>query len=54
MFKVDRYAPDYPGLRGRGLTPQGIIERPAADKGKTGLDKADAPPGEGRGGRGGR
>ena len=54
VFKVERYAPDYPGLRGRDLSPKGVIERPASDKGKTGLDKADAPPDEGRGGRGGR
>ena len=55
VFKVERYAPDYPGLRGCDLTPKGIIERPASDKGKTGLDKANAPPEEGRGGRrGGR
>jgi phosphatidylethanolamine-binding protein (PEBP) family uncharacterized protein len=55
VFKVERYAPDYPGLRGRDLTPKGVIERPVSEKGKTGLDKADAPPGEGRGGRhGGR
>ena len=55
VFKVERYAPDYPGLRGRDLTPKGLIERPASEKGKTGLDKADAPSGEDRGGRrGGR
>mgnify|MGYP006271439395 CR=1 FL=1 len=27
VFKVERYAPDYPGLRGRDLTPKGVIER---------------------------
>jgi hypothetical protein len=49
VFKVERYAPDYPGLRGRDLTPKGVIELPASQKGKTGLDKADAAPGRGRG-----
>lgn len=43
VFKVHRYAPDYPGLAGRELAPKGVIELPAAKKGKTGLDKADAP-----------
>jgi formylglycine-generating enzyme required for sulfatase activity len=52
VFKVHRYAPDYPGLRGRDLSPKGVIELPASQKGKTGLDRADAPPEEGRGGRG--
>jgi hypothetical protein len=51
VFKVERYTPDYPGLRGRDLSSKGGIERPATDKGKTGLDRADAPPEEGRGGR---
>lgn len=46
VFKVHRYAPDYPGLKGRDLTTQGVIERPAAQKGQTGLDQADAQPGE--------
>ena len=27
LFKVQRYAPDYPGLVGRNLTPAGIIEK---------------------------
>jgi hypothetical protein len=27
VFKTARYAPDYPGLAGRNLTPQGPIER---------------------------
>jgi hypothetical protein len=27
VFKLHRYAPDYPGLEGRDLTPQGPIER---------------------------
>jgi len=51
VFKVHRYAPDDPGLRGRDLTPKGVIELPASQKGKTGMDKADASldnrPGEG-------
>jgi hypothetical protein len=38
VFKVHRYAPDYPGLAGRDLTPKGVIELPASQKGKTGLD----------------
>ena len=37
VFKVHRYAPDYPGLAGRDLTPKGVIELPASQKGKTGL-----------------
>ncbi|MCX6926280.1 MAG: hypothetical protein NT154_24195, partial [Verrucomicrobia bacterium] len=37
VFKVHRYAPDYPGLAGRDLTPRGVIELPASQKGKTGL-----------------
>jgi hypothetical protein len=53
VFKVHRYPPDYPGLAGRNLAPKGVIELPASQKGKTGLDRADAPPDEGRGrGRG--
>ena len=43
VFKVHRYASDYPGLRGRDLTPQGVIELPASQKGKTGLDQSNAP-----------
>ena len=46
VFKVHRYAPDDPGLKGRDLTPKGVIEQPAAQKGKTGFDQADAQPGE--------
>ena len=38
VFKVHRYTPDYPGLAGRDLTPKGVIELPASQKGKTGLD----------------
>ena len=59
IFKAHRYAPDYAGLAGRDLTPQGVIELPASEKGKTGMDKADAVPGErppeaGGGGQGGK
>ena len=43
VFKIHRYAPDYPGLAGRDLTPKGFIELPASQKGKTGLDQANAP-----------
>lgn len=43
VFKVHRYASTYPGLAGRDLTPKGVIEIPASQKGKTGLDKANAP-----------
>ena len=46
IFKVLRYPPEYPGLVGRDLTPKGVIELPAAQKGSTGLDRADAQPGE--------
>lgn len=38
VFKVHRYAPDYPGLAGCDLAPQGVIELPATMKGRTGLD----------------
>ena len=62
VFKIHRYAPDYPGLAGRDLTPKGVIELPASQKGKTGLDgmteqqRPDRGPdgqGRGRGGQGG-
>ena len=60
VFKVHRYAPDYPGLAGRDLTPKGVIELPASQKGKTGLHlmtehNARPRPGwrSGRGGQGG-
>jgi hypothetical protein len=52
VFKAHRCAPDYPGLRGRDLGPNGVIELPASQKGTTGLDEADAPPDGGRGGTG--
>ena len=41
VFKVRRYAPDYAGLKGRTLTPAAVIELPADQKGKTGLDQLD-------------
>jgi hypothetical protein len=60
VFKVHRYAPDYPGLAGRDLTPKGVIELPASQKGKTGLhlmteaQRTDrGPGGGGRAGQGG-
>lgn len=59
VFKILRYAASYPGLAGRDLTPGGVIELPASERGKTGLDRLDAREedrrgrGEGRGGRGG-
>ena len=44
VFKAHRYAPDYPGLAGRDLTPGGVIELPASRKGKTGLDQLSEQP----------
>lgn len=44
VFKVHRYARDYPGLAGRNLTRGDVIELPASMKGKTGLNASDAPP----------
>ena len=58
VFKVHRYAPDYPGLAGRDLTPKGVVELPASQKGKTGLhlmteaQRTDRGPGGGGQGRG--
>jgi hypothetical protein len=49
VFKVYRYAPDYPGLAGRDLTPKGVIELPASQKGKTGLDRVNEQPRDNRG-----
>lgn len=46
VFRVRRYAPDYPGLRGRDLTQGDVIEQPCTLKGKTGLDSLDASPEE--------
>ncbi|MEI7732897.1 MAG: SUMF1/EgtB/PvdO family nonheme iron enzyme [Verrucomicrobiota bacterium] len=60
VFKAHRYAPDYAAFKGRDLTPKGPIELPASMKGKTGLDQANAVPGErpaemgGRNGQGGQ
>ncbi|MCY2992502.1 MAG: SUMF1/EgtB/PvdO family nonheme iron enzyme [Planctomycetota bacterium] len=56
VFKVHRYAPDYPGLAGRDLTPQGRIELPASQKGQTGLDNMTEQQRDDRGpaGKGGR
>ena len=44
VFKIHRYPPDYPGLAGKKLTPGGVIELPASQKGKTGLDKLNEQP----------
>jgi hypothetical protein len=44
VFKVHRYAPDYPAFAGRDLTPKGVIELPASQKGKTGLDQINERP----------
>ena len=58
VFKARRYAVDYPGLKGRDLSPKGVIELPATEKGKTGLDNMTeqqrpdrGPGGQGRGRR---
>jgi len=51
VFKIHRYGPDYPGLRGKSLAPGGVLELPASQRGKTGLDRLDARPDEGPGGR---
>ncbi|MCX6868374.1 MAG: aryl-sulfate sulfotransferase, partial [Verrucomicrobia bacterium] len=44
VFKVHRYAPNDPGLASRDLTPKGVIELPASQKGKTGLDQINEQP----------
>jgi len=44
VFKVHRYEPDYPGLASKDLSPKGVIELPASERGKTGMDRADAGP----------
>ena len=56
VFKIHRYEPDYPGLKGQRLVPGNSIELPASERGKTGLDKLDAGPDDapGRRGPGGR
>ena len=46
VFKIHRYPPDYPGLAGKKLMPGGVIELPASEKGKTGLDKLNEQPGD--------
>jgi hypothetical protein len=38
VFKIHRYALDYPAFIGKDLTPMGVLELPASMKGKTGLD----------------
>ncbi len=38
VFRVQRYGTDYAGLVGRDLTPKGVIELPASDKGQTDVD----------------
>jgi hypothetical protein len=62
VFKVHRYAPNYPGLAGRDLAPKGVIELPASMKGKTGMhlmteqqrnDRGPGGQGRGQGGQGG-
>ena len=55
VFKAHRYAPDYAGLAGRDLTPQGVIELPGSEQGKTGLDRVNEQPRDNRDhpGRGG-
>ena len=35
VFKIHRYEPDYPGLAGKDLKPQGLIEQSAEICGKT-------------------
>jgi len=42
VFKIHRYANDYPAFAGKDLTPIGPIEQPASMAGKTGF--ADQPP----------
>jgi len=57
VFKIHRYPPDYPGLKDRDLTPKGVVELPASQKGKTGLDGWSEPrrdPGRRPGGDSGR
>ena len=60
VFKVHRYEPTYPGLAGRNLTPKGVIELPASQKGKTGLhlmteaQRTDRGPGGSGGGKRGQ
>jgi hypothetical protein len=55
VFKIHRYPLDYPGLKGKDLTPLGPIEQPASMRGKTGFAEqaAEGAP-EGKEGRGPR
>jgi hypothetical protein len=53
VFKVHRYAPDFPGLKGKDLTPKGVIELRASQKGRTGLDNWSEPPRANRPGQSG-
>jgi len=41
VFKIHRYAPDYPGLTGRDLTSRGPLERPAAERGRVRQNSED-------------
>ncbi|MGA2496383.1 MAG: aryl-sulfate sulfotransferase [Tepidisphaeraceae bacterium] len=56
VFKVRRYSPEYSGLAGRDLTSKGVIELPASEKGKTGLNNCSEQPRDNRDrpGQGGR
>jgi formylglycine-generating enzyme required for sulfatase activity len=38
VFKIHRYGKEYPAFLGKNLTPAGVLELPASQKGKTGLD----------------
>ncbi|MCP4147970.1 MAG: hypothetical protein GY757_09480, partial [bacterium] len=46
VFKVRRYAPHYTGLKNKRLTAGNVIELPASQKGKTGLDGKSERPNE--------
>lgn len=48
VFKVHRYGLDYPAFAGRDLTPKGVIELPASQKGRTGLDGRNEEPAQNR------
>ncbi|MBL8173190.1 MAG: SUMF1/EgtB/PvdO family nonheme iron enzyme [Bryobacterales bacterium] len=54
VFKIHRYEPEYAGLQGRDLTTGKVLELPASQRGKTGLDRLDARPEDGRKGGKGR
>lgn len=51
VFKIHRYEPEYAGLRGRDLSPGNALELPESQRGKTGLDRLDSRPDEGKGGK---